>query len=425
MRLPIELIDGILDYLSDDPVSLSNCSVSSYAFTSTSQRKLFASVKITPPRCHDHASLTRKLYQTLKESPRLSAYVHTLQLEDVGQIVTCKNGVTHHWLALDEDFPLLLTTLPAVRKLIWNNGLNWFNWFALPCTTRQAIQTAFVQWPLAHLEVMGMVNFPLSSIKTTKPLRHVELRAVHFVEEIRPGSSDDCSAMVKPLLEGCTPKLKSLSLVEPCRRLLPELATWFAEDMDVSGLQSLSFKTYGGYYPKGEDVVSMLRILQASASSITTLEVSPALEGTDITTIPSLALPPLEYPNLHALSLGFEVSDLPLYTGDASGNSSAQWVARSLENLANSPSQSLKTIQLRCHLVQADPAATFDQDIWKSLAKHMCSPKLGQLREVEIQIHAVYSEAKAAMPAVSNLLRDVMLKPFGERGISLQIEEIS
>jgi hypothetical protein len=77
-------------------------------------------------------------------------------------------------------------------------------------------------------------------------------------------------------------RLKSLSLVEPCRRLLPELATWFVEDMDVSELQSLSFKTYGGYYPKGEDMLSMLRILERSASSIRTLEISPALEGTSI-----------------------------------------------------------------------------------------------------------------------------------------------
>jgi hypothetical protein len=147
--------------------------------------------------------------------------------------------------------------------------------------------------------------------------------------------------------------------------------------------------------------------------------------GTDVTVVPSLALPSLEYPNLRTLSLGFEVSDLPLYTGEASGYASAQWVVRSLENLAKSPSQRLEAIQLRCHLVQADPAATFDQGIWKSLAKHMCSPKLGRLREVEIQIHAIYSEAKAAMPVVSNMLRDVMLKPLGERGINLRIEEIS
>lgn len=272
MRVPIELIDDILDYLYDDPASLSNCSVASFAFTSTSQRKLFASVKITPPRCDasDHISPTlRKLRQVLKESPHLSTYVHTVQLEDVGQIVTCKEGVTHHWLALDEDFPRLLAMLPAVRKLVWNNGMNWFNWFALPCSTRQAIQTAFVQWPLTHLEVMGMLNFPLSSLKASESLRHVELRAVHFVQD-------------PPSLGGCAPRLKSLSLVEPCRRLLPELATWFVEDMDVSELQSLSFKTYGGYYPKGEDMLSMLRILERSASSIRTLEISPALEGTSI-----------------------------------------------------------------------------------------------------------------------------------------------
>jgi hypothetical protein len=135
-----------------------------------------------------------------------------------------------------------------------------------------------MQWPLKRFEVTAMVNLPLPVIKTMKNLRHLSLSVTHFVERELPANAISCGLVGGEVEEKLLP-LGSLSIMDPSRHLMSALTSWVVENVELSNLEALSWNTYGSYFPKGDDMVEMLKILEPAAGSIRTLEVAPSLDG--------------------------------------------------------------------------------------------------------------------------------------------------
>ncbi|KAJ3510477.1 hypothetical protein NMY22_g15974 [Coprinellus aureogranulatus] len=426
MRLPLELIESLIDHLSDDAASLKACALTSPILLATSQRRLFNTVVVAPPntkpspessgRC---TSPTTKLRELLLESPHLRQYIQHLRLENVGDVTADANGRSTHWLAQDSAFALLLPLLPAVKTLIWNSGVCGVNWYTLSPNTRQVLRRAFERWPLERFEVTAMFNLPLPLIKKMKGLRHLSLNQVHFVGRELPQNvpSGAVPMFGSSASEEVTPplRLKTLTIVDPSRHLLSDLTRWVLDNVELSNLEGLHWNTYGSYFPKGNDMMEFLRVLEPAAESIRALSVAPALDGHGISTtaISSLSLPSLSYPRLKTLTFGFELTPF-----DAS---SSQWFKASLHNLAASPSiAGLERIQLLCHIAQGNPLETFDLSVW-ALQDTLIHPETGEtsadrLKEVGVHLHAVYSEAKVEMQQLERMIVDAM-DPLARRGV--------
>ncbi|KAF5338484.1 hypothetical protein D9611_013241 [Ephemerocybe angulata] len=427
MRLPLELVEAIVEHLGDDLSALKSCSTASSVFLPSSQRHLFSTLTLSPPRPakgsigQPASSTTEKALQLFSLSPHLTKYIHTIFLENAGEMATTAQGQRNYWLTLDAHFPALISLIPAVRSFVWENGMCGLNWFSLPVETRQAMHSAFGRWPLVRFEVSTVVNFPLSLVRSMKSLAHLGFSQAHFVlDEAGPctGSSELEGGMVVRQEERLL-SLKTISLAEPSRHLLSALVSWLLENADVSGLESLSWNTYYGYFAKGEDMMELQRLLQQASSSIRTLHVAPTLDSTSVSLAPSLALPPQDYTELRTLTMGFEFSQ--------HNPSSFHWLKNSLENVVLRDNSNLETVQFRCHLAQGDPLAEFDENAWCSIRDTLLSAsaelKLSSLQDVSVEVYAVYSEAEEKMEGVLERIREV-LGPL-EKRVSLRVTRFS
>ncbi|KAF6763250.1 hypothetical protein DFP72DRAFT_875170 [Ephemerocybe angulata] len=423
MRLPLELVEAIVEHLGDDLSALKSCSTASSVFLPSSQRHLFSTLTLSPPRAakgsigQPASSTTEKALQLFSLSPHLTKYIHTIFLENAGEMTTTAQGQRNYWLTLDAHFPSLISLIPAVRSFVWENGMCGLNWFSLPVETRQAMHSAFGRWPLVRFEVSTVVNFPLSLVRSMKSLAHLGFAQAHFVLDEAGPSSESGGAMVRQ--EKKLLSLKTISLAEPSRHLISALVSWLLESADVTGLEGLSWNTYYGYFAKGEDMMELQRLLRPASSSIRALHVAPTLDGTSVSLAPSLALPSQDYTELRTLTMGFEFSQ--------HNPSSFHWLKNSLENVASRENSKLETVQFRCHLAQGDPLAEFDESAWSSIRDTLLSEsaelKLPSLREVSVEVYAVYSEAEEKMEGVLERIREV-LGPL-EKRVSLRVTRFS
>ena len=116
--------------------------------------------------------------------------------------------------------------------------------------------------------------------------------------------------------------------------------------------------------------------------------------GTSTAAIPALSIPSLGYPNLESLTLGFELSP--------HSPSSSLWFKTSFSNVASSRSiANLERVRVRCHVAQESPSTNFDPELW-GLQDALIHPvteemKAKRLKEVDVQLHSVYSVTKDEM----------------------------
>ncbi|KAK7048416.1 hypothetical protein R3P38DRAFT_2869219 [Favolaschia claudopus] len=132
--LPQELIDLILDVT--DVKSLTACARVARAFRSTSQKHIFAEIRIVPPSRYwvKSKSLTFKAFsRVLAESPHLALSVRSLTLVEGTGVGSAR------WMRKDA-FPEILSSLTSLTSLSIQSDV-WLDWDSFPPALIQALQT--------------------------------------------------------------------------------------------------------------------------------------------------------------------------------------------------------------------------------------------------------------------------------------------
>ncbi|KAJ7608201.1 hypothetical protein FB45DRAFT_946951 [Roridomyces roridus] len=122
MPMPQELVDGIVENLEGDTLSLKCCSLAARTFVTPSQRQLFRKIEIVPPSGIGDNPCQR-LYDTLVKSPHLAELIVELRIVLMNDETSVEyedgdlaDGHCPQWILSDEALSLPLSlTLPFLK----------------------------------------------------------------------------------------------------------------------------------------------------------------------------------------------------------------------------------------------------------------------------------------------------------------------
>jgi hypothetical protein len=149
-HLPTELIDYIVDYLSDEPRALINCAMASRLFIPRSRRHLYGAIHL------DQRSDVRAFFALL-DSPSCSItpFVHHLDIQDAPDELLTSKWVTEY---LPRFKPFVAVKSLRLQNLRWDP----FIWDQLISTFRQIreLEMSHVEFEFFHQIAVVLCAFP-------------------------------------------------------------------------------------------------------------------------------------------------------------------------------------------------------------------------------------------------------------------------
>lgn len=233
--LPQELVDTVINWLSDDVESLRASSLVSRRFVALSQKHLFSTIALrSEPQCRLYlpfiaqeaptqsptSRIIAKFTDLLESSPHLASYVHSLVLsDDLSETGHTLNPVST-WLSIGTS-QCLVAILPRLRKLqtfhiqgVWQYSTAWSHFNA---HLRNAMMNMFRLKSLSSLSIHWIHNFPLAMLRSCSQLKHLDLRLPSVSDDL--DGERESQEFLRTALENTTddagqprPQLESLTL---------------------------------------------------------------------------------------------------------------------------------------------------------------------------------------------------------------------
>ena len=296
--LPQELVDTIINWLSDDVESLRASSLVSRHFVSPSQKHLFSTIELlSEPHCRLYlpsraqkapaqfptSTFIAKFADLLESSPHLASYVHRLILSDdlsEAKLTLCPVST---WLSIGTS-ECLVAILPRLRKLqtfhilgVWQYKTAWSHF--KPCL-RDAMVTMFRLKSLSSLTIHWIHNFPLAMLRSCSQLKHLDLRLSSVSDDLDGGS--ESQELLRIAQENTTddagqprPQLESLTL--DCCLFILEWFIHHADSIfDLTHIRNIAFPG-----PSNGEVLCkyIWNIIQTCSGSLEHLALWPSNSG--------------------------------------------------------------------------------------------------------------------------------------------------
>lgn len=188
--VPVELLDAMIDLVSDDPVTLKACVLFSRSSLKTAQRHLFSAGQLDPPDAHhQHPNSCERFHNLISMSPHLANYVRHLSIIDgyhrigVQQMQNeqftmwlatyltsaCRCG----WITEDEVLPKVLPQLANIESLTLQIPNPLTQWGDLSTEVQNAFFT-ITRPRISQLELLGAACL-LPSLKAASGLKSLSL----------------------------------------------------------------------------------------------------------------------------------------------------------------------------------------------------------------------------------------------------------
>jgi hypothetical protein len=298
--LPQELVDTVINWLSDDVESLRASSLVSRRFVAPSQKYLFSTIELcskpqgklylpfqvqeapTQPRASTRRFIA-KFTDLLKSSPHLASYVHSLTLSDDLSVTEHTLRPVSTWLSIGTS-ECLVALLPRLRQLqtfhikgVWQYSTAWSHFNR---HLRNAMMNMFRLKSLSSLSIHWIHNFPLAMLRSCSQLKHLDLR-LPSVGDGLDGKSES-QELLGTAQENTTddaeqprPRLESLTL--SCSLVVLE---WFIHHassvFDLTHIRNLAFPGPS----KGEVLCKYIwSIIQTCSGSLEHLALWPSNSG--------------------------------------------------------------------------------------------------------------------------------------------------
>ena len=278
LSIPPELVEHIISFVSHRP-TLRACSLTASTFTYRAQRALFREVILSPPRSrYERHTPAHRFLQTLRESPHLAPFVHSL-------IIECEDSSeVQPWLYTDDALQYIFPMLPNLSKISVNGRIQPdgktvstkadLSWTSLSATLRSALASIIRSGSVSDLELGGFRRIPVSSvIDACSQLKKLSLLPLYLADDSplpQQGPADNATQTVNRVhLEDIRIKQSAVAL----RRT----ADWLSSptcQLDVGELKSIHFEV-----STLEDHQQVSRILELSSGTLEHLEINPGLDS--------------------------------------------------------------------------------------------------------------------------------------------------
>lgn len=248
--VPIELLDAMIDLVSDDPVTLKACALASRSTLRTAQRHLFAAVQLDPPTInayHQHPNSCDKFHNLISVSPHLATYVRHLSIVDGYHRVSRKlmhdeqftmwlatfltSACRCAWVTEDEVLPKVLPQLANIKSLTIQIPNPLTQWGDLSTEVQNALFTTITRPQISKIELLGAACL-LPSLKAASGLKSLSL----YDKSTSMTFGQDSTPEVTETRDMC--QLESLDICcgsNVQQTLLTEAKSW----LDLSSLRSL------------------------------------------------------------------------------------------------------------------------------------------------------------------------------------------
>jgi hypothetical protein len=250
-KLPLELIDHIIDYLHDSPEDLHTCALVCKAWLESSRSHIFYSVSIYSFGKAKTFLLSRykRLHTVIRRSPHIALHVRELHID---LQYHHRNPSNSTFLQIEKILPLLLRSFTRLHKLdIGHLTLPLFGW-----DCRKSLQDLVALSSLIRLEV-DTANFDDLLSLLQPSLKHLSISGYlyNLTEPLHSGGEQE--------RQPC--RLETLTLGGMHRRHSSALANWLLGPqsiIDISNIRTLS-APYCLYNDK-HDIMRLVRSLGSS-----------------------------------------------------------------------------------------------------------------------------------------------------------------
>ncbi|KAF9455363.1 hypothetical protein BDZ94DRAFT_1370405 [Collybia nuda] len=381
-RLPQELVDHIIDHLYDDPLTLSNCSLTSRAWLPTSRLHIFAKIgfKVSPLHTVPPNELCKRLYHLLTASPDIIPNIRELEICEGSPIGgTASPGCSTTWVATERTLPPLLKILTNLQRLEFGSRTT-MHWGLLPLPLQNAIFYVFGLPSLAYIRLKSW-SFPTFSDLTELLSFCQNLKGLALSDTRVCGDTDgdgDGDGEAEMDHSGRGLELETMdSDMEGTRRCRLDFLTidhvdfgylgyWLLSARSTVEIKSLRELRVAHFY----DVTAVERLLMATGSSLEHFHLKPG---------------PWD---VHSFDLGRNSGLRTIRLTFEDPSRAITWVKTLLSTL--SPSNLLECIGIE-----------FFTDIkklegWAELDALLVRPELGALRTVDIGLFASPTNAEFA-----------------------------
>jgi len=267
-RLPQELMETIIDLLSEDFSTLRACALACWRLLPACRKHIFGDLAIGSATTSNSGAI-RNALKFFTTHPHITPYITSLRLID-GDFQTSFHSRKAGWISREQSLSTMLNELCNLKKLFIESTFHPINWTHLPASTQKAFRQLFDLRILTHLALVMVDNFPIAAIRNLCSLQYLQMRCVSLKISEEHGS---CNEYLPPRLRGLTivDHGRSFSLLAVLL-LDPAIA-----GLDFSGLLQLSITTYGEFDRYKEDIAVINMLLQLSSDSLTELELNPSL----------------------------------------------------------------------------------------------------------------------------------------------------
>ncbi|KAF7338782.1 hypothetical protein MSAN_02200700 [Mycena sanguinolenta] len=246
MSLPQELVDAILDNISDDLPTLKACSLVASLFTHSARTHIYRKIEISP--LSSSGNSCRKFYELLSSSPDIAPLVKNLLIVSNGLFPTdaeeCRRGKLGFEPDTSRTLPLVLPCLVNLTRISlvehppnpWIKTACSMNWRAMNEDSKSALAAVFSSPRLEAVHFRGFaIESPrqlLSLFSEAVALKEMSLSRMYFT-----------SPEPWPKLQPWLPQLQSLRINDSGRRV-PYLRYFVHPQICLSQVSTLSVNTH-------------------------------------------------------------------------------------------------------------------------------------------------------------------------------------
>ncbi|KAH8832804.1 hypothetical protein DL96DRAFT_1583450 [Flagelloscypha sp. PMI_526] len=352
-RIPNELSDLVVSFLSGDIVTLQSMCMAGLRFVQPCQRLLFRELKLDaldPDRQWDCIST---LCTVLTESPHLCSFIRAATIPG--------------WFFRHTDLVTLLQSLQSLSRLEIIRG----KWNELPASVVEAILTC-VAPNVETLKLYNMhVDTPVDILFNFRRLRRIELIHTSFSMDVVPSSMDIDFVTVKEL--DCNEGVLRRSL------------TPLAHALQNCSLESVHL-TYSRAALPPNYLTSVVQLMSHHQQTLVCLDIKYCAKIFFDPSICPMDMHPFTIQNLPALE--FLEMALPVQREDFLRNPTLAWLVGNLRGAIASP-RPLSTLCLRVFFLRNTVPYLSKPELsdWASLDAAFESPGLDALAEVRLDCY--------------------------------------
>lgn len=172
--IPQDVIDNIVDELSDDTDALKNCALVSHSFCLPGRRHFFSTIRL------DRPSLSRNLYEQLSRNWSIRVYIRKLY------ILPASKSDDVYWFMTDRFCPLILGMLQKLELLsLGDKTSRFFCWDWVSSELQLALADQVRSPSLVEFKIFRCLRLPISVLSTlTLNLKKLTILWVDFLDDI-------------------------------------------------------------------------------------------------------------------------------------------------------------------------------------------------------------------------------------------------